>query len=67
MSLISSWDKMDVRVELLAGYVWVAEDDTTCSLSVEVDSFDQLYLKELPIYLPMVQISTIKREYKNWG
>ena len=32
-------------------------------LSVEVNSFDQLFLKERPIYLPMVQISTIKRKY----
>ena len=36
---------MDVRVKLLADDVWAAEDDTTGSLSVEVDSFNRLYLK----------------------
>ena len=39
MSLLSSWDKMDVPVKLLADYVWAAEDDKTVFLSVEVDSF----------------------------
>ena len=27
MYLLSSWDEIDVRVELLADYVWAAEDD----------------------------------------
>ena len=36
---------MDVRVELLAYDVWEAEDDKIVFLSVEVDSFDQLLLK----------------------
>ena len=67
MSLLSSWDEMDVRVKLLADYVWVAEDYKTCFLSVGVDIFDQLYLKELPISLPMVTMSTIKRKYDKWG
>ena len=67
MSLLSSWDEMDVRVELLADDVWSAEDDITGSLSVEVNSFDQLYLKEQPISSPMVQISTIKQKYEKWG
>ena len=67
MYLLSSWDEMDVRVKLLADDVWAAEDDTTGSLSIEVDIFDWLYLKERPISLPMVQISTIKREYDKWG
>ena len=67
ISLLSSWDNMDVRVELLADYVWEAEDDITGSLSVEVHSFYQLYLKEWPIYLPMVQISTIKQKNEKWG
>ena len=40
MSLLSSWDDMDVRVKLLADDIWAVEDDTTGSLSVEVDSFE---------------------------
>ena len=67
MSLLSSWGEMDVCVELLADDVWSAEDDKTGFLNVEVDSFDQLYLKERPISLPMVQISTIKWKYEKWG
>ena len=67
MSLLSSWDEMDVRVKLLADDVWSAEDNKTVFLSVEVDSFDPLYLKERPISFPMVQISTIKQKYDKWG
>ena len=67
MSLLSSWGEMDVCVELLADDVWAAEDDKKSSLSVEVDISDQLYLKERPISLPMVQISTIKQKYEKWG
>ena len=43
MSLLSSWDDMDVRVELLADDASETEYDKTSFLSVEVDSFDQLY------------------------
>ena len=43
MSLLSSWDKMDVPVKLLADYVWAAEDDKTVLLSVEVDSFNHFF------------------------
>ena len=60
MSLLSSWDDMDVRVELLAEDVWAAEDDKTGFLSVGVDIFYRLYLKERSISLPMVPMSTIK-------
>ena len=67
MSLLLSWDDMDVHVELLADDEWVAEDDKTGFLSVGVDIFDLLYLKEQPISLPMVQISTIKWKYDKWG
>ena len=63
MYLLSSWDNMDVRVKLLADDVWASEDDKAGVLSVEVNSFNQLYLKEWPISLPMVQIITIKRKY----
>ena len=45
MYLLSGWDEMDVRVKLIANDLWAAEDDKTGSFSVEVDSFDQLYLK----------------------
>ena len=51
---------MDVCVKLLADDVFESDDDITGSLIVEVNSFDQLYLKERPISLPMVQISTKK-------
>ena len=49
MSLLSSWDEMNVCVELLADYVWAAEYDKTDFLSVGVDIYDRLYLKEWPI------------------
>ena len=45
MSLLSSWDDMDVSVKLLVDDVWAAEYDKTGFLSVGVDIFDQLYLK----------------------
>ena len=63
MSLLSSWDEIDVPVEFLADYVWAAKDDRTGFLSAGVDIFDRLYLKERPISLPMVPISTIKQKY----
>ena len=37
---------MDVRVELLADDVWAAEDDITGLISVEVNSFDRIFLKK---------------------
>ena len=58
---------MDVRVKLFADDVWADEDDKTGFLSVVVDILYQLYLKEQPISLPMVQMSTIKRNYEKWG
>ena len=45
ISLLSSWYNIDVYVKLLTDDVWAAEDDKTGFLSVEVDSFDQLFLK----------------------
>ena len=54
---------MNVPVKLLAYNVLAAEDDKTGSLSVGVDIFDQLFLKEQPISLPMVPMSTIKLKY----
>ena len=58
---------MDVRVELLADDVSAAEDDKTGFLSVGVDISDQLYLKEQPVSLPMVPMSSLKRKYEKLG
>ena len=44
MSLLSSWDEMDVPVKLLADDAWAAYDDKTSFLNVGVDFFYQLYL-----------------------
>ena len=54
---------MKVCVKLLVDYVWAAEEYKTGFLSVGVDIFDWIYLKELPISLPMVTMSTIKQIY----
>ena len=67
MSLLSSRDEMDVRVELLADDVWSSENDKIGFLSVEIDSFDQLYLKERPISFPMLPMGTIKQKYEKLG
>ena len=67
MSLLSSWGEMNVHVKLIADDVWAAEDYKTGFFSVEVDSFDWIFLGKRPIYLPMVQISTIKRKQDKWG
>ena len=66
MSLLSRWDDMVVGIKLIADDVWSAEDYKTGFLSVGVDIFDWLYLKEQPISLPMVTMSTIKRKYDKW-
>ena len=66
LSSFSSWDEMIVHVKLLLYDVWAAEEDKTGFLSVRVDIFDQLYLKERPISLPMVTVSTIKQIYDKW-
>ena len=44
MSLLSSWDEMDVTVKLLTDDAWADEDDKTGLLNVGVDCFGQLYL-----------------------
>ena len=67
LPLLSSWYEIYVCVELLLYNVWASEDDKTGFLSVGVDILDQLYLKELPISLPMVPIITIKQKYDKWG
>ena len=65
--VLSRWDEMDVCVKLLADNVWAAEEDKTGFLSVWVDIFDQIYMKERPTSLPMVKMITIKRKYDKWG
>ena len=45
MYLLSSWAEIYVRVELLADGVWETEDNKTGFLSVGVNIFDQLFLK----------------------
>ena len=52
--LLSSWDKMDVPVKLLAYYAWAAEDDKTGFLNVGVDCFGLLYFKRRPISLTIM-------------
>ena len=61
LSLCWSWWDIIVGVELVVYDVWFSEDDNTGFLSVVLDSFDQLYLKEWPISFPMVPMSTIKK------
>ena len=63
LSLCWSWYDIIVRVELVVYDVWFAEDDNTGFLSVGVDMFAWLYLKEQKISLPMVPMSTIKQIY----
>ena len=65
MSLLSSWDKMDVPVELLADDAWASEDDKTVLFSVWVDGLDRFFSRRL-IYLPMMQNMT-KNKYDKWG
>ena len=67
MSLLSRWYEMGVRVELLGDDEWEAEEYKTGFLRVGVDIFDWLYLKERPISLPVVIMSTIKQKYDKWG
>ena len=45
MCLLSSLDEIDVCAELLADDVWEAKDDKTGFLSVRVEIFDRLCLK----------------------
>ena len=52
---------MKFCVKLLTDDVRAAEEDKTLFLSVGVDVFDRSYLKERPIFLPIMTMSTIKR------
>ena len=66
LSLFSSWDNIIVHVELVVYDIWFSEDDNTGFLSFGVDIFDRLFMKEQPISLPMVKMSTIKWIYDKW-
>ena len=44
MSLLSSWDGVDVPVKLLADDAWADEDDKTGFLIVGMDSSGRFYL-----------------------
>ena len=59
---LRGWDVI-VGFEIVIHDVWFAEDDNTGFLSVGLDDLGRLYLKERPISLPMVPISTINTEY----
>ena len=61
MFSFSCLDDIIVGFKLLVYDVWSAEEDRIGFLSVAVDIFDQLYLKERPISLPTVKISTINK------
>ena len=52
---------MIVCVKLIVYDVWYAEEDRIGFLSVGVDIFDRLYLKEWPISFHTVTMSTIKK------
>ena len=66
LSSFSIWDYIIVCDKLVVYDVWFAENDNTGFLSVGVDIFDWLYLKELPIYLPTVPKSTINQIYDKY-
>ena len=65
LSLFSSWYDIIVCVELVVYDVWCAEDDNIGFLSVEVNIFDRLYLKERPISFSVVPMITIKKNMIN--
>ena len=65
MSLLSSWYEMDVRVELSVDDVWAAEYDKTCFLSVGVNSFDRLYLKNDQFPCPWCKLVLLNKNMIN--
>ena len=58
---------MYVSVELLAYNVWASEDDNTVFVSVGVDIYDLILLKERPTSLPMAPMNNINQKNKKWG
>ena len=55
ISLLSSWDDMDVCVELLAYDVWKYEDEKTGFLSVEFDSSESIIFEITNNFLAHVE------------
>ena len=58
-----TWWGIKVGVKLVVYYVWFSVDDNNGFLSVGIDDLGRLYLKERPISLPMVPMSTINTKY----
>ena len=65
MSLLSSWDDMDVRVELLADDAWEADHDKTGFLSVEVNSFYGLFWKNNQFPCPWCKLVLKNENMRN--
>ena len=63
LSLCWTWWGIKVGVGLVVYDVWFAEDDNMGFLSVGIDIFVRLHLKERPISLPMVPMSNINTKY----
>ena len=67
MSLLSSWDEMDICVKLLADDAWGWRWWSGLSWVLEWIVSNRSYFKGRTISLSMVKISTIKRKYDKWG
>ena len=65
MSLLSSWDEMDVRVKLLADDVWLDEDYYSGFLSIEVKCFYQLIFKN--DQFPCLCYKLVLKTNMKWG
>ena len=63
LSLWWTWWVIKVGVELVVYDVWFSEDGNTGFLSVGLDIFVRLYLKEQPISFTMFPMSNINTKY----
>ena len=63
LSLCWNWWGTKFGGELVVYDVWFAEDDNTGFLSVGLDIFVRLYLKERPISFTMFPMSNINTKY----
>ena len=63
LSLCWTWSGIKVGVKIVVYDIWIAENDNAGFLSVGLDNINKLYLKEQPISLPMVPMSTIDTKY----
>ena len=63
LALCWTWWGIKVGAELVVYDVGSAEDNNTSFLSIGLDILIQLYLKEQPISLHMVPMSTINTKY----